>query len=110
MDTVSLFLGLAQENTRWGYRRTVEELKKRGIPIGAPTVWLILKGSGVQPAPDKALKKLTVPWTAFVHAHMDAMGATESSTRRIYTPQGVLAAYVFVAILSLVLSIMLPMT
>lgn len=98
MATVNLVLRMAEENVRWGYRRIVGEFKKLGIRIGSSTVKKILKGSGVHPAPDKAFKKPSVPWTTFVYAHMDSMVGADFFTKRIYTLRGVLTAYVLVFI------------
>ncbi|HPG70371.1 MAG TPA: integrase core domain-containing protein [Candidatus Hydrogenedentes bacterium] len=96
MATVNLVLRMAQENARWGYRRIVGEFKKLGIRISSSTVKKILKGSGVHPAPDKGFKKPAVPWTTFVHAHMDSMVGCDFFTKRIYTLRGVLTAYLLV--------------
>ena len=97
MATANLVLRMAQENLRWGYRRIVGELKKLGIGIGT-TVKQILRGSGIHPVPDKAFKKPAVPWTTFVHAHMESMVACDLFTKRIYTLRGVFTAYVLVFI------------
>jgi putative transposase len=77
MATVNLVLRMAEENLRWGYRKIVGELKKVGIRVSKTTVRRILKDSGIHPAPDKAFKKPAIPWTTFVHAHMDSMVATD---------------------------------
>lgn len=98
MATVNLVLRMAEENLRWGYRKIVGELKKVGIRIGKTTVRRILKDSGIRPAPDKAFKKPAIPWTTFVHAHMDSMAACDFFTKRIYTLHGVTTAYVLVFI------------
>jgi putative transposase len=98
MATANLVLRMAQENLRWGYRRIVGELKKLGIGIETTTVKQILRGSGIHPVPDKAFKKPAVPWTTFVHAHMDSMVACDLFTKRIYTLRGVFTAYVLVFI------------
>lgn len=98
MATVNLVLRMAEENLRWGYRKIVGELKKVGISIGTSTVRTILKDSGVHPVPDKAFKKPAIPWTTFVHAHMDSMVATDFFTKRVYTLRGVFTAYMLVFI------------
>lgn len=96
--TVNLVLRLARENLRWGYRKVVGELKKLGISIGTTTVRQILKDSGVHPDPVKAFKKPAIPWTTFVHAHMDSLVATDFFTKKVYTLRGVFTAYVLVFI------------
>jgi len=98
MAKVNLVLRMAEENVRWGYRKIVGELKKLGISISATTVRRILKDSDIHPAPDKAFKKPAVPWTTFVHAHMDSMVACDFFSKRIYTLRGALTAYVLVFI------------
>lgn len=98
MATVNLVMRMAEENLRWGYRKIVGELKKLGIRISKTTVRKILKDSDIHPLPDKAFKKPAVPWTTFVHAHMDSMVGTDFFTKRIYTLRGVLTAYMLVFI------------
>ena len=91
--TIDLVLRMAQENIRWGYRKIVGELKKLGISIGTTTVRQILKDSDIHPDPGKAFKKPDVPWTTFVHAHIDSMVSTDFFTKRVYTLRGVFTAY-----------------
>jgi putative transposase len=98
MATINLVLRMAEENARWGYRKIVGEFKKLGIRIGTSTVKRILKDSGVHPAPDKGFKKPAVPWTTFVHAHLESMAACDFVTKRIYTLRGVLTAHMLVFI------------
>jgi putative transposase len=45
---------LAEENPTWGYRRIQGELKQLGIAIAPSTVWSILRGKGIDPAPRRA--------------------------------------------------------
>src|SRR3984957_3348953 len=47
----SLVLRLARENESWGYRRIHGELARLGIIVAPSTVWQILKGAGIDPAP-----------------------------------------------------------
>ena len=96
--TANLVLRLAQENLRWGYRRIVGELKKLGIKVSATTVRKILKDKAHHPAPDKAFKKPAIPWTTFVHAHMDSLVCVDFFTKRVYTLRGVFTAHVLVFI------------
>ena len=98
MATVNLVLRMAEENLCWGYRKIVGELKKRGIRVGTTTVRKILKDSDIHPLPDKAFKKPAVPWTTFVHAHMDSMVGCDFFTKRVYTLRGVFTAYMLVFI------------
>ena len=89
---------MARQNLRWGYKRIVGELRKLGIRIGVTTTRDILKESGMFPTPDKANVKPAIPWTKFVHAHMETLVACDFFTKRIYTARSVFIAYVFVCI------------
>ena len=46
-----MVLRLARENESWGYRRIHGELARLGITVAPSTVWQILKGAGIDPAP-----------------------------------------------------------
>jgi transposase len=50
-DIRSLVLRLARENESWGYRRIHGELAGLCITVAPSTVWQILKGAGIDPAP-----------------------------------------------------------
>ena len=47
----SVVLRLARENESWGYRRIHGELAGLGVTVAPSTVWEILKGAGIDPAP-----------------------------------------------------------
>lgn len=96
--TRKLVLRIADENTGWGFRRIVGELKKLGIRIGYTTARNILKQAGRYPGPHKAKKKPPVPWTKFVHANMESMVGCDFFTKRTYTVRGIVEAYVLVFI------------
>ena len=89
---------MAKENLQWGYRRVVGEIKKLGIRIGPMTIRSILKEEGHFPETGKATKKPPIPWTTFVHAHMESMVACDFFTKRILTLGGIREAYVLVFI------------
>ena len=96
--TRRLVLRLATENLRWGYRRIVGEFKKLGIRIGATTIRDILKEEGHFPDPQKATKKPPIPWTTFVHAHIDSIVSCDFFTKPVLTLGGIRDAYVLVFI------------
>jgi putative transposase len=47
----ALVIRLAHENPGWGYRPIHGELAGLGVKVAAPTVWAILKNTGIDPAP-----------------------------------------------------------
>jgi putative transposase len=65
----ALVIRLATENSTWGYRRIHGELAGLGYQIGASTVWKILDGVGIDPAPRRAGPS----WTEFLRAQAHAI-------------------------------------
>jgi hypothetical protein len=55
---------LAKENPLWGYRRVHGELTKLGLTVAPSTVYEILRGAGIDPAPRRA----GPTWRQFLHA------------------------------------------
>jgi hypothetical protein len=49
----ALVVRLTRENASWGYRRIHGDLAALGIKVAASTVWEILKGHGIPPAPER---------------------------------------------------------
>jgi hypothetical protein len=68
-----LVLRLAAENSSWGYRRIQRELAGLGYQIAPSTVWLILKRSGVDPAP----RRDQPTWRQFLAAQAQGILATD---------------------------------
>jgi transposase InsO family protein len=69
----TLVLRMARENPRWGYRRIHGELVGLGHPVAASTVWTILKGAGLDPAPRRA----GPTWRQFLSAQAHAILAVD---------------------------------
>ncbi len=63
-----LVLRLARENPRWGYKGIHGELLGLGIKLAPSTVWAILRGHGIEPAPRRA----ALSWAEFVRAQASA--------------------------------------
>jgi putative transposase len=89
---------MATENVLWGYRRIVGELKKLDLYLGASTVKRILLDFGVYPAPEKAKKNPPLPWSTFVHAHLDSMVACDFFSKPVWTLRGKIDAYMLMFI------------
>lgn len=68
-----LVLRLARENSSWGYRRIHGELVVLGIKVAASTVWEILKGAGIDPAPERTADN----WAAFLRSQAEAILAAD---------------------------------
>jgi transposase InsO family protein len=69
----ALVLRMARENPRWGYRRIQGELVGLGHQIAASTVWTILKGAGLDPAP----RRSGPTWREFLTAQAQAILAVD---------------------------------
>jgi hypothetical protein len=69
----ALVVRLANNNPTWGYRRIHGELVGLGYQIGASTVWKILDGVGIDPAPRRAEPS----WTEFLRAQAHAILACD---------------------------------
>src|SRR6266536_2362064 len=64
-----LILRLAAENPGWGYKRIHGELVGLGIALSPSSVWNILHGHGVEPAPRRA----SVSWQEFLRQQAAAI-------------------------------------
>ena len=98
LATRQLVLRMAKDNLTWGCRRIVGEIKKLGLRIGATTIRGILKEEGHFPEPQKATRKPPIPWTTFVHAHLETIVAVDFFKKPILNLGGIRDAYVLVFI------------
>ena len=94
-DTV---IRIGTENTLWGYRRIVGELKKLGLYAGANSVKRILIDAGIHPSPERRKEKPSLPWTTFIQAHMESMVACDFFSKTVFTLHGPRTAYMLIFI------------
>jgi transposase InsO family protein len=66
-------LGLARENSGWGYRRVHGELLVLGIKVAPSTVWEIRRNAGIDPVPDRA----ATTWAGFLRTQAEALLAAD---------------------------------
>jgi hypothetical protein len=66
-------LRLARENPGWGYQKVHGELLVLGVRVAASTVWQILKGVGIDPAPERS----SSTWGSFLRSQADALMACD---------------------------------
>ncbi|WP_406516403.1 integrase core domain-containing protein [Streptomyces sp. NBC_00134] len=69
----ALVLRMARENPNWGYRRLRGELLILGVKVAASTFWEILRGEGIDPAPDRS----ATTWADFLHSQAEALLACD---------------------------------
>jgi putative transposase len=69
-------LRLARENGSWGYRRIHGELAGLGIIVAPSTVWQILTGAGIGPAP----RRVGPGWAQFLRSQAQAIVALDLFT------------------------------
>jgi len=68
-----LVLEMACDNPTWGYRRICGELTGLGYKIAPSTIWEILKGAGINPAPQRA----AASWKQFLSAQAKTIAAVD---------------------------------
>ena len=68
-----LVVRLAKENPCWGYRRIHGELLVLGIKVAPSTVWEVLKGAGIEPAPGRTCST----WADFLRSQAHALLACD---------------------------------
>jgi putative transposase len=89
-EIVDLILRFARENPTWGYDRIQAALDNLGHQISDQTVGNVLKGHGIEPAPDRQRQ---TTWTTFLKAHWDVLAAIDFTTIEVWTKGGLVTYY-----------------
>jgi putative transposase len=81
----ALIVRIAADNRGWGYTRIQGALANLDHIVSRGTIATILRGHGVEPAPER-VKKTT--WTEFLQTHWDVLAATDFFTVEVWTARG----------------------
>jgi hypothetical protein len=87
---VALVLRMARGSPSWGYDRILGALANLGHRIAPSTVANILKGQGIEPAPER---KRRSTWRTFLKAHWECLGAIDFTTIEVWTKRGLVTYY-----------------
>jgi putative transposase len=88
-----LVLRLAKQNSGWGYRRIIGELRKLRLRIGRSSVRRILKDEGLTPSPVRRGRADETVWQKFIRLHVNSLVACDFFVKNVITPLGVRVAY-----------------
>jgi len=80
-----LVVRMASENRDWGYRRIQGALANLGHEVAPSTIAKILKGHGLEPAPERNRK---TPWKEFLAWQRELIVAADFFTIEAWTRQG----------------------
>ena len=89
-EVTKLVLRFARENPSWGYDRIQGALANLGHEVSDQTVGNILKGHGIEPAPER---KRQTTWTTFIKSHWDVLAAIDFTTIEVWTKGGLVTYY-----------------
>lgn len=87
-----LVVQMATENERWGYTRIRDALMNLGHEISRDTVANILRGRGIEPAPERGKK---TSWAQFLQRHWEVMAAADMFTVEVWSLAGLVRYHVF---------------
>jgi putative transposase len=93
-EVVDLILRFAKENPTWGYDRIADALANVGHTISDQTVGNILKGHGLEPAPQR---KRTTTWASFLKLHWQQLAAIDFTTMEVWSKGGLVTYYLLFA-------------
>ena len=84
-EVLELVVKFAKENPRWGYDRIAGAIANVGHKISDSTVARILKGHGIEPAPDRGER---TSWKTFLKSHWETLAAIDFTNVEVWTPRG----------------------
>ena len=90
-EIAKLTVRMARENPSWGYTTIMGALFNLGHVVARETVRNILKEHGIEPAPERSKR---MPWSTFLKAHWESMGAMDLFTVEVWTMNGLVRYYV----------------
>ena len=86
-----LIVRMAQENSSWGYTRIQGALANLNHRVGRGTVANVLRGNGIEPAPERGKR---TRWSTFLKAHWKILAASDFLTAEVWTQRGLTTYYV----------------
>jgi putative transposase len=81
----ALVVRMAEENRDWGYRRIQGALSNLGHELARSTIAEMLKGHGIEPAPERSRK---TTWKEFLKRHWELIVAADFFTVEVWTRRG----------------------
>ena len=95
-EIADLVVRMEVENPRWGYTTRIRgALANLGHEVARNTVKRILRGHGIDPAPERSHR---TPWKTFLQAHWDGLAACDLFTVEVLTLAGLKRYLVFFVI------------
>jgi len=86
---------MAQDNPRWGYTRIQGALANLNHKVGRGTIAKVLKGNGMEPAPERSKH---TSWSTFLQSHWKTLAASDFFTVEVWTGRGLVSHYVLFVI------------
>src|SRR5215510_13226828 len=84
-EIAALIVRMAEENRAWGYRRIQGALANLRHMLAHNTIANILKGHGIEPAPERSRK---TTWREFLDRHWQQILASDFFTIEVWTRNG----------------------
>ena len=88
---VDLIVRMALENPSWGYTRIRGALANLGHHVGRGTIANVLRGNGIEPAPERGKH---TRWSTFLKAHWECVKATDFLSVEVCTLKGLVTYYI----------------